>query len=364
MERKELVDRIYEAAFLPESWPDVLRQVGEAARSVSGTLLVFEESRPIRHRATPLIAPWTEVFCSEQWKVSNRLPFIRRKPIVGFAILNRYFGPEMMESDPSHLHRLSLGLDSEIGTAISMPTGEMVVFSFDKPSGDGTHDGADVAALDELHPHLARAGLIAARLGLERAIATTSTLQMIGLPAAVLSASGRVIAINDLFEELLGLFLPVAFGRLAIASAGANRLFQQAIEAAADLVEPKVRSVPISETEEHPACVLHIVPLRHNALDLFPGGAMVLAISVPRKSSLVPSADVLTGLFDLTPAETKFAMALAAGRSPKMAARAVGVTESSGRTYLARIFAKTGTHRQTELLSLLQTAHPFRSGVL
>lgn len=75
---------------------------------------------------------------------------------------------------------------------------------------------------------------------------------------------------------------------------------------------------------------------------------------------LVPSADILSGLFDLTPAETRFAMALAAGRSPKAAAREVGVTENSGRTYLARIFAKTGTHRQSELISLLQTAHPFR----
>jgi DNA-binding CsgD family transcriptional regulator len=244
-----------------------------------------------------------------------------------------------------------------------MPTGEMVVFSFDRLGRDGPHGSTHVAALNRFHPHLARAGLVAARLGLERAVATTSALQMIGLPVAMLSASGRVMATNALFEQLLSHFLPVAFGRLAIANAGANRLFQQAIEAAAEQAEPAVRSIPIAETDEHGACVVHLVPLRRNALDLFPGGAIVLAVSVPRKSALVPSADVLTGLFDLTPAETRFAMALAAGRSPRAAARDIGVTESTGRTYLSRIFAKTGTHRQTELINLLQAAHPFRSGV-
>lgn len=359
MEWKALVDKVYEAAFLPDSWPDVLQRVGDTAKSASGTLLVFEENRPIRHRATPLIRPWTEVFCSHQWKVSNRLPFIRKKPMVGFAVLNQYFGSDMMQRDPSHLHRVSLGLKSEIGTAIPMPSGEMVVFSFDKLAGRGPHDEADIGMLNRLHPHLARAGLIAARLGLERAMSTTSALQMIGLPAAVMTASGRVIATNDLFELLSDQFLPVAFGRLAIAMAGPNRLFQQAIEAAADQMEPRVRSVPVSGIEGHPACVLHILPVRNNAHDLFPGGAIVLAITVPRKSSFVPSADILTGVFDLTPAETRFATALALGRSPKEAARDIGVTESSGRTYLARIFAKTGTHRQTELMALLRTAHPF-----
>ena len=81
--------------------------------------------------------------------------------------------------------------------------------------------------------------------------------------------------------------------------------------------------------------------------------------AVDKKSALVPSPAVLTGLFDLTPAEAKFAAALVSGQSVKEASLTVGITESSGRTYLARIFAKTGTHRQTELVTLLAAAHPF-----
>lgn len=355
----DLVDRIYEAAFVPEHWPSVLERIGRQAQSASGALIVFEDIRPVRFMATPQIRPWTERFCAEQWKVSNRIPHIRRNPMVGFSVLTKYFGTDFMQRDTSHVHRIALGLDSEVGTAISMPTGDIVVFSFDKRRGHGLHDHEAVRFLNMLHPHLARAGLMATRLDVERANTTTSTLQTIGLPAAVLSASGRLLATNSLFDALSNIFMPAAFGRLAIADATASKQFASAIEAAAQPEGAGVASVAVPATAEHSACVAHVVPLRRSAYDLFRGGAIMVAITMPRSQGSAPSEEVLRRLFDLTSAETRFAMALSEGRSPKEAAREIGVTESSGRTYLARIFAKTGTHRQTELISLLHTARPF-----
>lgn len=360
MEQGEAIDRIYEAAFLPEYWPSVLQRIAHQAQSVSGALLVFEDIQPMKFMATPQIRPWTEHFCAEQWKVSNRVSHIRRNPMVGFSVLTNYFGSQFMDIDVSHVHRLALGLNSEVGTAISLPTGDIVVFSFDRRLGLGPHDKNTLHFLNKLHPHLARAGLIASRLDVERATAGTSALNMVGFPAAVLSASGRILAANMSFERLSNIFLPVAFGRLALADAAANRRLGDAVEAAADLVSPKVRAVAIPAREGCPACVAHVVPLRHSAIDLFRGGAAMIAVTMPQRQGMAPSEEVLRALFDLTPAETRFAVALAGGLSPKAAAQTLGVTENSGRTYLARIFAKTGTHRQTELMSLLQTAQAFR----
>jgi len=360
MEQNEVIDRIYEAAFLPEYWPSVLQQVAHRAQSVSGALLVFENVQPVKFMATAQIRPWTERFCAEQWKVSNRVAHIRRNPMVGFSVLSNYFGASFIRQDTSHVHRLTLGLDSEVGTAISLPTGDMVVFSFDRRLGLGPHDRNALSFLNMLHPHLARAGLIASRLDVERATAGTSALDRVGFPAAVLSASGRVLAANRHFERLSNIFLPAAFGRLTLADPAANRRMGDAIEAAADPVTPKVGAIAVPARAGNGACVAHVVPLRHNAIDLFRSGAVMVAVTTPQRRGGVPSEEVLRALFDLTPAETRFALALAGGLSPKAAAHNLGVTESSGRTYLARIFAKTGTHRQTELMSLLQTAQPFR----
>lgn len=62
---------------------------------------------------------------------------------------------------------------------------------------------------------------------------------------------------------------------------------------------------------------------------------------------------VLSGLFDLTPAEAKLARYLASGASAEAAAEALGLSIQTIRTYLKRIMAKTGTRRQAKLAVLL-----------
>jgi DNA-binding CsgD family transcriptional regulator len=51
-------------------------------------------------------------------------------------------------------------------------------------------------------------------------------------------------------------------------------------------------------------------------------------------------------------------MTLAQGLGAKEAADMLGIGESTVRSHLQRIFAKTNTTRQTDLLRLLQSATP------
>ena len=84
---------------------------------------------------------------------------------------------------------------------------------------------------------------------------------------------------------------------------------------------------------------------------------MLVAATALRPSNLVPSPVILTGLFDLTPAEARLAAALTAGHSLKVVAANSNITYSTARTYLDRIFTKTGTHHQAQLVSLLKGTH-------
>ncbi len=58
------------------------------------------------------------------------------------------------------------------------------------------------------------------------------------------------------------------------------------------------------------------------------------------------------GSYHLTTAETRILSLLAAGMSLSQVARELGVQTSTARTHLLRLFAKTGTHRQAELIKL------------
>jgi DNA-binding CsgD family transcriptional regulator len=76
-------------------------------------------------------------------------------------------------------------------------------------------------------------------------------------------------------------------------------------------------------------------------------------IVTPVDRAAVPGAEVLQGLFDLTPAEAKLAAQIGKAKSPREAARALGITEGTARVTLKQVLSKTGLRRQAELVSLL-----------
>lgn len=71
-----------------------------------------------------------------------------------------------------------------------------------------------------------------------------------------------------------------------------------------------------------------------------------------------PSIEQLRGLYGLTPAETALALRLTEGQSVSAAAAELGVSQNTVRTHLKRLFSKTGTKRQGELVSLLLRGNP------
>jgi DNA-binding CsgD family transcriptional regulator len=82
------------------------------------------------------------------------------------------------------------------------------------------------------------------------------------------------------------------------------------------------------------------------------GGALETKLAATRRPSQVRSADwrLLENRFGLTPAQARLAVRLHDGASVRQAAEKLGITEGSARQYLRRIFAKTGTNRQIDLI--------------
>ncbi|QCI67619.1 helix-turn-helix transcriptional regulator [Phreatobacter stygius] len=357
----DIADQIYEAAFVPELWPAVLGALGGLTGSASGALMVFDEIKPVRFQATEVSHDEIERFCtSDLWRRSERIQHFQANPFTGFVSAEDYFPPGLLARDEPHINLQALGLGQQVGTIIPMPSGELVVVVLERWARDGRYDPTAIPALDRLYPHLARAGLLAARLGLERARATVAALDAIGLPAAVIRASGRVLAVNGLLQAMPTVFLSVAHGGMAITDAAANSLFRHAVAAARDEHDPVVRSIPIAAKGGQPALIVHLLPLRRAARDIFTDGDVLVAVTAVNASAIVPEPSILTGLFDLTPAEAKLAAALASGQALREAGAAMSLRFSTTRTYLDRIFRKTGTHHQSQLVALLKGAGPLR----
>lgn len=368
---QDIVDAIYEAAFVPEMWPKVLSETSRLSGSASGTFFVFGDHAPVRGKighapsldvaVADLLGQYFEEFVAgDSWKTSAVILGMYHMQPASFVHVEAFMTPEQIERDPVRIRLRATGIGAHLCAAIPVPSGELITMVFQRRLQDGPHDDAAVAELDRIQPHFARAGLIAARLGLARAEATVSTLEMLGLPAAVLDRRGRVVASNSLFETIGTRLRPAAFGTIALPDAATNALFQEALAQAGEAAAQRIGSVPIAAEREHPAMVVHVLPLRGAAHDIFSGGDIVVAATAVNPSALVPDASILMGLFDLTPAEVKLASALTRGLSLKAAAVEAGIAFSTARSYLERIFAKTGVHQQSQLVALLKGAASFR----
>jgi DNA-binding CsgD family transcriptional regulator len=75
-------------------------------------------------------------------------------------------------------------------------------------------------------------------------------------------------------------------------------------------------------------------------------------ISDPELEPLTNEA-ILRQFFGLTPAETRLAILLLQHRSVEEAAERLDISLNTARTHLKKLFEKTGTRRQSELVSLL-----------
>lgn len=362
-----VVDRIYEAALVPQLWVPVLDAIAALSGSASGSFSLASAQHGARVKATARVE---DVLA----QALTDADFFRRTPRIARSIAHAHearflrvadlLSAEEIEADPAqHLLRRA-GLEAQSASNVVLPSGEGVCFTFERRIGQGLHTAADLRALDHLRPHLARAAVIATRLGLERAQMMVGALHAIGLPAAALAADGHVLAVNPAFECSAAL-RPAAFGKIAFDSPAVQALFDQALRQAATPGAPAVRSIPVPAGEDRaaqPPLVLHLLPIQGAAHDVFARTALVL-IAMPFGGAVaVPELPLLHGLFDLTPAEARLAAALAQGQTLKQAAALGGIQYSTARTHLEHIFRKTGTRGQTQLVLLLQGARGLGQG--
>ena len=77
----------------------------------------------------------------------------------------------------------------------------------------------------------------------------------------------------------------------------------------------------------------------------------------PQRMPLMP-VEAFAKLYQLSGGELRVLLKLAQGSGATEAADALGISEATVRTHLRRLFFKTGTAKQAELLQLLQNAAP------
>ncbi len=210
-------------------------------------------------------------------------------------------------------------------------------------------------------PHVRRALLIGKTLEFKQAETATFMDVLDGLSVGMflIGADGRIMHANTAGSDMLGSgdLLRSVGGRLVAGDAQVEQSLRETAAAAAN-GEDEAGSTSIVvplRTRDDGRYVAHMLPLaggaRRHAGEAWAAAAAVFV----RKAELqYPSpAEVIGKTYDLTPAELRVLLGIVEiGGVPEVAA-AFGIADTTVKTHLGRLYAKTGTGRQADLVKLV-----------
>jgi DNA-binding CsgD family transcriptional regulator len=211
-----------------------------------------------------------------------------------------------------------------------------------------------------LSPHLRYAARIGNLLDQSAVSLDTykHTLDCVAAPVFMTDGEGRVKGANAAAERVLsaGKGVALAGNRLTAISPLSKSSLADAIAraSAGEGAQAGCRGVGISMTAsgQRPIAA-YVMPLARSKMRGSFSAANVAVFLSLTDFHVLPSESVLMTLFDLTPAEARVMIHAGCGRQLNDISREIGISENTAKTHLGRVYSKTATSRQAELVALI-----------
>jgi DNA-binding CsgD family transcriptional regulator/PAS domain-containing protein len=359
-----LVKLIYEAAADPSRWDDFLRLFSEAIHAPSAVFLIHDAAHQRANASAVMgvepawVKSYQEYFVTiNPWLVSH--PFRRGVVVAGEQILS---DRELVRTEfyNDFLRPKDWFYCCGVLTAKDQSTTSEITAIRSRRAGSFTSN--EVALFEYLAPHLQNAVRIHNRLaGLESGLnAATAVLDRFPTGIVVVNSDAKVIFANRAAAAILrrgdGL---MSRDGLRAASHQETAKLRNAIAAVSiqrDSGIPKPEMVVrIYRPSGSRAFEVLACPLPSRSSLSSGGAAAALFITDPEEGATL-NGRALHQLFGLAPAEIRLCIALVKGKSVEEYAHEAAISSNTARTYVKRIYSKTGVRRQTELVRLLLTS--------
>lgn len=354
----DLIDHIYEAAFVPDDWERVCEKLSIEVDSFSAALITVNGDQSYRWTCSPNAREGMEQFSNSPLRFQNIRPqrHLQRAASSFLRDIDLMTEDELAD-DPIYNEFLRpRGLGWTVGDMFQEPAGHMVIFDLIRPTARGPFDTADVDRLNALRPHLARAAMMSSRLEFERINAAVQALELTGLPAAIIGTGGKILAANSLLETFAPQIVVTAYDKLQFDYAGAKAKFEEALSRQqTDLSGSCSFALPM--TLERSPAVVHLLPVLGQARDIFVHATFFLIVT-PVDRTRVPSAETIQGLFDLSPAEARVARSLAMGNDVSRTAQDFSLSTETIRSHVKAILSKSGMTRQADFVAAIASIRP------
>lgn len=348
----QIGDAFIDAAIDPARWDAAMEVAAKETRSYGAALFPFRGRIPnVPH--TSSMQSSLEVYVRDGWIHRDEryagLPAMLKKGVVtdfDFAtaedIARRPYYQEFLAP---HGLRWFAGVKVASGD-------DVFILSLQRTIQQGPFPKTALKIFADLSARLSSASAFTHALGFARAEAALEAFQASATAAVLIDRVGEVFRANAAAERLFGCDLQVRRRKLVSSSHEATATLDRVLHAlhwqqadpglAPPVVLPRLGRRPI---------VAHAVRLTSLARDVMAPARMVVVLIDLERPILLPE-EILQSVFGLTSAEARLASLLVGGGSLDQSADALGIAYETARNQLKAVFAKTGTHRQAELIAL------------
>lgn len=182
-------------------------------------------------------------------------------------------------------------------------------------------------------------------------VTLASALDTLDDGLAVVTERGFVVHVNEAARTMVAAgVLAIHNGQLSAAASADTRALRSAVATCAR--ENSASLLRLEGAHPHQRLTVTLSRIRGSTAGSGRTGPLVVAILRDETPVALPEP-LLQALFGLTLAEAKLAREIMQGDGLQACARRLGIAANTARTHLNRVFDKTGTNRQAELVRLL-----------
>ena len=356
-----IAERLQGAALDHTLWPDVLADLSQTVGG-AGALLFSTETTMPGPAASPDLEEMVKDYVGEGW--NERDERYRALPTIiktGSSVDQDFTSPEEMQRSGYYQDFLArhgrrrwfagLGFEADH---------HLWVLSVQRTVVRGPFEPDERDRLATLWRPLSDAATLSRQLSFARVLGIADGLELIAQPCVLLTDRGRVLAMNESAESLVGDMIDIIHRTLEFSDLGSQASFGALLTGALSetLVKP-ASPFGVVRNRAGRRLSIRMIGLRGLARFSFTGARVLLLLGEPQTQPFSTEA-LIQATHGLTAGETRLAMELCSGRSLAQAADRLGIAYETARSRVKMIYAKTDTNRQGQLVALLASLRPAR----
>jgi DNA-binding CsgD family transcriptional regulator/PAS domain-containing protein len=358
-----LIGDIYDAALDAAQWTDVLTRVADFVGGQAGGIISNNSVSNLRsaHYHFGIECRYVRLYAETYWQFdpAGALFSCDVGQVVSISDLVPY--DEFRRGRFYHEWARPQGWVDAAHAVLEKSATNCVYLTVIRGEAGGMVDAEMRRRMGLVVPHVRRAALIGKAIDLKQAQVAkfTDILDSLSVGILLVDAGGRIVHANTAGHGILQAadVLRAADGRLIASDAQVDQTLREAFTATESgdvALGNKGLALPLTARDggHH---IVHMLPLasgRHRNARMVCGAVAALLV---RKVEMEPPSlpTLISKTFSLTPTELRVLLAIVdVGGVPEVA-EALGIAETRVRTHLGRLFDKTGTGRQADLVKLV-----------